>query len=430
LKKLRLRASLLILCLGLMQTVFAAPPPGATTAPYTLSYSAKLATSTGTPVTTPQSIRFSLWSDSDSDPTDYLPAGTINPAAVGYTGWQETHAVTPDSNGLFHVRLGTLNTLPNFTASTHAFLEVDVKPLADPDTNFEVLDPDGNTSNLTDRHPLDSSAFTINADTVDNHDAGSAPGQIPILDGLGYIPITAVPGGTNADSFILDFDNTAVVPTTIKLQFGSALAKVLEYDIAAGWFNFNDNVNVTGNLTVIGTINGVTVNATTVGPYNQSLVYEPEYSDTVIQGDGTNNMGKLEVFFVDTDGIPGNNNVNYYKWTTRQATLQDMDLIMRVTLPSGFTGFQGTPIEFTYRTEDGIAGNNVINMSVEDATGTPITLTGGTGLVSAAYTTANITFGGSPVFTAGQSVTIKIKLAALAAGGAYAGKLKLNYIGR
>jgi hypothetical protein len=376
-------------------------------------------------VTTPQSVRFSLWTNSDSVPADYLPAGTIDPLAPGFTGWQETHTVTPDSSGIFHVRLGTISTLPNFTASSEGFLEVDVKASLLPDTSYEVLDPDGNLANTTDRFPVDSSAYAINADTLDNRDAGTGPGNLVFLDAFSQLPVSTIPGGTNADAFVLDFDNTVTAPQTIKLQFGNTLNKFLEYNQAASWFNFNDNVNITGNLTVTGTINGVTV-----GPYNQTLAYEPEYKDMVIQGDGTNNEGKLEILFADTDGVPGNNNFNQYRWSTTQATLQDMDLILRIKLPEGFTGFQATPIQFIYRTEDGNAANNVVDLSLEDTTGTPVALTGASSLVSASFATANITFGGAPTFTAGQTVTLKIKLSALAGGGAYVGKLSLNYIGQ
>jgi hypothetical protein len=422
--KKSLYALMVILCLGLAQAALAAQPPGITTAPYTVSYSAKLTTAAGTPVTTTQSVRFSIWSDADSDPTDYMPLGTINPAAVGYTGWEETHLVTPDANGLFHVRLGTINTLPNFTLSAHLQLEVDVKASLLPATSYEVLDPDTNA--LIDRFPIDSSAFTINADTVDNMDAGYLPGNMPYLDGTGLLPVGVIPGGTNSDSFILDFDDTvAASPPTIALQFGNTLGKILEYDLAAGWFNFNDDVNITGNLTVTGTINGVTV-----GPYNQTLAYEPEYNDTIYQGDGLNNNGKLEIFYVDADGVPGNSNYNYYMWTTKKAASQDIDLVIRTKLPEGFTGFQATPVEFTYRTADGVLANNQVDVSMEDTAGNPIVLAGASGLVSAAFTTANITFGGGETFTPGQPVTIKIKLTALNAGAAYASTLKLNYIGQ
>jgi hypothetical protein len=74
--------------------------------------------------------------------------------------------------------------------------------------------------------------------------------------------------------------------------------------------------------------------------------------------------------------------------------------------------------------------DNQIDISMEDTTGTPIALTGASGLVSAAFTTAGITFGGAPTFTPGQPVTIKIKLTALNGGASYASNLKLNYIGQ
>jgi hypothetical protein len=425
---------MLVLCLGLSQAVFAAAPPGTTTAPYTLSYSAKLTTSTGTPVTTTQNVRFSIWSDADSDATDYLANGSINTSATGYTGWQETHTITPDANGLFHVKLGTTNTLPNFSASTQTFLEVDIKDSLLADTAYEVLDPDGVTTNTTDRQTITSSAYAINADTVDNHDTGTSAGSIPVLDSNSHLAIGTMPSGTNADTFVLDADNTigapSTAPSTVKLQFGTTLGKTLEYVPASTWFNFNDDVNVTGNLTVTGTINGATVSTSTVGAYNQSLVYDPEYKNMVMQGDGTANNGKLEIFFADTDGTGGNSNFNFYKWTTYQASLQDMDLILRVTLPNGFTSFQSTPIQFTYHTENGNTANNKIDVSVEDTNGTAVSLTGGSSLASAEWTTADITFNGSPTFTAGQAITIKIKQSALTGGAAYSGKLSINYTGR
>ncbi len=415
----------------LMQAVYAAPPPSVTTAPYTISYSAKITDASGNPITTTQQVRFSIWNDADSNATSYLATGAINPLAPNYTGWQETYTLTPDSNGIFHVRLGSINTLPNFTAATQVYLEVDVKPNGAPDTSYQVLDPDGNTANLTDRFPFDSSAYTINADTVDNKDVGTGPNNIPSLDGTGLLPINFMPGGTNADTFVLDFDNTISGPAgSVVLQFGNALGKFLEYDTAAHWFNFNDNLNVSGNLTTTGTINGVTINSTTVGPYNQSMTIEPVYPGATLNQDGTANQGKLENFYVDTDGVPGNSNINYYHWTTQQAALQNIDIIARVTLPEGFVSWQATPVNFTYRTLDGLAADNQVDMTIEDTAGNPVTLTGASGLVSPTFTTANITFGGAPVFTAGQPITIKIKLTASNIGAADAGEISLNYVGR
>lgn len=449
--------------------------PGTTTAPYTVSYSARLTDTGGTPITTAQTVRFSLWTDADFDATDLLGSGAIDPAAGGYAGWFEEHTVTPDSNGLFHVELGSTTTLPNVTLATHVFLQVDVKPSASPLTAYEVLDPTGSTADTTDRHRLNSAFYAINADTVDNADVGTGPGNLVVLDGSSLFPVAVIPGGTNADSFVIDADDS-VGAGTIPLIFGTTLAQVLEYDIGASYFNFSDDVNITGDLTVTGNANfsgssefhmrevadEATADCTTVdevvldttenriyvcvtpgspgtwaatggagGTYAQSIVIEPEYEDGVIVGDGTDNKGKVESFFADTDGDPGNANINYYRWTTRQATIQDIDLVIRVDLPDGFTGFQATPVQLTYRTADGVVANNHIDVEIEDTAGAAIALTGGTGLTSAAaFTTTGITFGGAPTFTAGEQITIKIRPHSISSGFADVGKITINYVGQ
>jgi hypothetical protein len=411
----------LILAMPVMP-VFALP--GDTTAPYTISYSGRL-TSGGLPVITAQNIRFSIWSDDDIDFGDFTVPGGIDTGAAGYAGWYEEHTVTPDANGLFHVRLGSITTLPNFTNDIHKFLQVEVKPLASPETDYEALDPDGDIMNVNDRHPLNSSAFTINSDTVDNRDVGLGAGQIPFLDILSKLSISTIPGGTNNDTFILDFDDTVVSPSPITLQFGSALSKTISYDTLNSWFNFNDDVNIAGNLTITGTLNG-----TNVGPYSQSSVREAAYADSVYQGDGTANEGKLEIFFQDIDGTPGNNNINHYKWSSNQTTLQDFDLITRVTVPENFLSLTATPITLTYKTDTASALDNVINVTVQDTNGANITLSNASNLTSTTFTTTGITFTGAPVFTPGQQFTIKIKLAAKNTGASYAGRLTFNYNGR
>ena len=456
----------------------AAPPPGTSTAPYTISYSGKLTNSTGLPVTTAQSVRFSIWSDADFDATDLLPGGTINPAAVGFTGWQETHAVTPDANGLFNVQLGSVSTLPNFTSSMQKFLEVDIKSSAAPDTSYEVLDPDGNTANLTDRYPLTSTPYAINADTVDNADTGTGVGNIPVLGAGGKLSVNIIPGATTSDLFILDFDDSAGPAGIIAVQFGNTLAKFLEYDAAAGWFNFSDNLHVTGSLSVTGNItaagnvnfstssefhirqvgNIATATCTTAdelvldttsnGIYvctapgspgtwataaipaqSRAMVYEPVYAGAALDADGTNNKGTIEYFFADTDGSPGNLNFNFYKWKTTNAAMQDMDLVLRIPLPQGFVSFAATPLQFTYRTDTANAANNRLDLTVEDTNGSAVPLTGASPLNSTTYATANVTFGGSPTFTAGNAITIRIKMSANNLGAAYASTLRLNYLG-
>jgi hypothetical protein len=419
---------LALLALTASFAVQAAAPPGVTTAPYKLTYTAKLRNAAGVAITTTQSVRFSLWSDADFDGSEIDGLGNIIPAAAGFTGWQETHNITPNAEGIFTVELGTISNFPNFTTSVEKYLQVDVKPVASPLTSFEVLDPDGNIASAVDRKPFNSTPYTINADTVDNRDAGSAPGNLPILNGGGLLDFSILPGGVNQENYILDFDNTIETAGTgsIILQFGNTLGKILEYDLSMLYFNFNDNLNVTGNLSVTG---GLTVGGVPVGPYNQSTVYEPQYADAVISQPGGNNRGKLEIFYVDVDGVPGNDNHNYYEWTTLQPTLQNIHLVIRYRIPEGFSNWSATPVQFDYKTLTANAADNNINIYIEDTAGNPVALTGASNLVSTGWSTANVTFGGAPVFTPGQSMTIKVDLASTNVGSAFAGKLKLNFNG-
>lgn len=468
-------AFVVMLCVvGLNSATMAAPPPGTTTAPYTVSYSARLTDTGGTPITTAQTVRFSLWTDADFDAGDLLGTGAIDPGAGGYAGWFEEHSLTPDANGLFHVDLGTITTLPNVTSATHVYLQVDVKPDASPLTAYEVIDPTGSTADATDRHILNSAFYALNADTVDNADVGTDPGDLVVLNGSGLFEVDYIPGGTNADSFVIDADDS-VAAGTIPLIFGTTLAEVLEYDIGNSYFNFSDDVNITGDLTVTGNANfagssefhmrevadEAAADCTTVnelvldttenriyvctatgspgtwaatggagGTYSQSIILEPEYEDGVIVADGSDNKGKIESFYADTDGDPGNDNFNYYRWTTRQTAMQDIDLTLRVDLPDGFTGFQATPVELTYRTSDGVVATNHIDVEIEDTDGAAVTLAGGTDLTSAAaFTTSGITFGGAPTFTAGEQITIKIKPQTTSSGYTDVGRIIINYVG-
>lgn len=420
-----------IVLMSFINPVFAAAPPGVTTVPYTVSYSARLTDAAGAAITTAQDVRFSIWTSADFVSTDLLLSGAINTGAPNYSGWTETHTVTPDSNGLFQVRLGSTTTLPNFNATADVYLQVEVAPTGSPLTSFQVLDPTGdNTADTNDRFPLDAAAFAINADTLDNHDACTtlgtcAPGQVPFLDGTGLLPIPTIPGGTNADTFILDNNNDS--PGSITLQFGNTLGKFLEYNPTLSWFNFNDNVNITGNLTTTGTINGVTVNSSTVGPYDHSITFDPEYGDGVVQQD-TANIGGKQGTLEELQSIL--DKMNYYHWTTRQGTLQDIFLVVRVNVPEGFSAWQTTPVQLTYRTGTALDTDNRLDVTMTDTAGNPVTLVGATDLTSTTFSTTNITYTGSPTFTPGQAFNVTIKLSATSAGSADAGRLQFNYNGR
>ncbi|MDD5056069.1 MAG: hypothetical protein PHZ00_07445, partial [Candidatus Peribacteraceae bacterium] len=247
---------------GLLMTLAPGRAHAAGTVPQKMVYNGQLLNSAGQSITGSQSIRFSYWSSSDAVSSDTTGAGAINPDAPAYAGWQETHTVTPDAHGYFSVELGSLTPLPDLSALPAAtlmslFLQVEVKPVAAAETLFELLDIDP-TSDQIDRSGMLSVPFALNADRVDQRHVGTGSGNIAILGSGGVLPTAIVPGGTNSGAFVLDVDGNASGDLT--LQFGGLLQKTLSYSVEDGTFRFNDSVDIRGNLTVTGLINGMDLN--------------------------------------------------------------------------------------------------------------------------------------------------------------------------
>lgn len=158
----------------------------------------------------------------------------------------------------------------------------------------------------------------------------------------------------------------------------------------------------------------------------KTAIFHAEYEDTTIQGDGTANKGLLSSYFADAGGT---SKYNYYEWTTRSPAIQDVDITISFRLPEDFQSFSATPLSILYQTSDGVLATNQIDVTLYDTTGTAVPLTGGTDLANAGWTTAGITFGGAPTFTAGDVVTLVIKPQTTSAGYARVSDLIFNYDG-
>ncbi len=151
-------------------------------------------------------------------------------------------------------------------------------------------------------------------------------------------------------------------------------------------------------------------------------VLHPEFKDTAYQGDGADNVGQMSV---TNDGTSKN---NYYLWSSTRSSLQDYDVYIRATLPQHFKGWKSNPITLNYRTSSASASDNRLDVTLFDTAGNAVTLNGGSSLVSASWTTAAMTFSGTPTWTAGQNFLLKIKVSAKSAAEAHIGDLELRYV--
>ena len=491
----------------------------ATTGPQKFVYNGHLLDTSGNPVTAAHTLRFSQWRSADYVTGDITATGAIHTGATDYAGWTEEHTVTPDSKGYFSVELGSVNALPNLANMTAAqlsslFLQVEVKASAQSNLAYELMDINGGSTTV-DRSAILSLPFAQNADLLDQRDVGTGSGSIPYLHSGGLLPTSMVPGGTNRDAFTIDADSTA--SGTVTLQFGQTLAKTLVYDIVNGYFKFNDDVYIQGDLTVTGLINGLnlsslvssndtylrvssgaglTVNVgggsyrlngvmtnylgasgisvnnnatnylffTSTGltvntsgfPTDKSVLplaqvvssggtirqitdrrvlssndremnvvqeLHAEYPNTSYKGDGAENVGQLGL---DNDGTVQR---NYYRWTSTRSSLQDYDILVNVTLPADFVRWSTTPLSLTYRSATANTDDNKADVAVFDTAGNAVTLTGSaSSLVSTSWVTGQMHYSGSPTWTAGQDIQIRIRVFAKDANTIDIAGLKLQYV--
>jgi len=377
---------------------------GAASVPVSHSYDGRLLYSSGSAITTGVNIRLSYWSNADVNPGDVAGDGSINTGATNYLTWQETHAVTPDSNGYFSVEMGSLSALPaysSFPAGTSVFLQVEVKSASGANTDFEILDP-VTADSAVDRTAILSVPYASMAETLQHRSIGTGSGSIPLLLSGGLLPVSTVPGGTNRDTFTIDANNDA---QDITLQFGTALAETLTFSTSDGRFEFSDDVHVEGNLTVTGTINGVDL-STLDDPttHDRLIVLHPAYQSAAFQGDGTDNIGQLAV---SHDNL---NLKNFYTWTSTRTGLQDYDVLVRFTLPEDFSGWNNS-MTIEYRSTSADSANNKLDIQVYDTIGVPVTLSGSAlSLAGTSWSSTHLEFAGTPTWTAGQEMMIRLKV--------------------
>jgi hypothetical protein len=154
----------------------------------------------------------------------------------------------------------------------------------------------------------------------------------------------------------------------------------------------------------------------------EELTFSPLFHGAGLAGDGTNNVGRMMLV---TDGTPPQTT---YRWTSTRSSLQDFDIVLTIALPTGFLGFDGaTPISVDYRTENAVSADANLAVTMSDGAGNAVNLTGtSTDLASPGWTTTLLGMTGTPTFTAGQTVTMRIKFSAKNDASAWLGKIRLR----
>jgi len=152
------------------------------TVPHSINYQWMVYNSEWNPIDYSLDFRFSLWKNWDFKNSDILENWEIKTWTWWFAGFQEVQTLKPDNNWFFHTAIGKNIPLPKLNSKIHKYLQIEVKPVDLDEASYEVLDIDSDINNITDRRVINSSAYAINADNVDNHSVWTNSWEIVVLN--------------------------------------------------------------------------------------------------------------------------------------------------------------------------------------------------------------------------------------------------------
>ena len=176
---------------------------------------------------------------------------------------------------------------------------------------------------------------------------------------------------------------------------------------------------------------------------SKEIILSPEYPGATLSIDGgSSNQGSM------TSDNTGSGSAwrNYYEWSSTQTSLNDYSVLVRVTLPQDFSGWEvgscpGTTcaLEVEYMTGTASTVDNAASLQLNNATDTPgstvcsVSDVASTSWASMSCTGATLDDGSAPEWdAAGETAVLRLKLKAKSTGGALTrvGDIKLRYKAR
>ncbi len=255
--------------------------------------------------------------------------------------------------------------------------------------------------------------------------AGSDEGKLRVSSGAG-LSVNITGGAYRINGDVTDFAGASgvAVPanTTSQVFIGSGGLTVRTSGFPTDE-SFIRLAEVITNGTNVTQINDFRVVLSDDREQTTEVNLHAEFQNASYQADATENTGQLSV---SLDNITQR---NFYLWNSTRATLQDYDVVVRVSLPADFARWDSAPLSVSYRTTSADVTNSKVDVSLFDTNGTPVALGGSaTGLASTSWGTSALTFDTGATWTAGQEFLIKFKLYAKDNYQAHIGSMKLKYV--
>ena len=182
---------------------------------------------------------------------------------------------------------------------------------------------------------------------------------------------------------------------------------------------------ISGDKMVISTENGQVVYYGSARR-TKKITLNAEYTGSVLDaGTGSNNSGLM------TSSMDLSNRMNYYKWTTSQATNQSYDVVVQVPIPTDFDGWASSnPLSIASYTSD--TTNGTIKIEARDSSNTVrCDFISVTPVATNAWATNNTGCTlDSGTYTAGDYMTLRVRMQSPTGGNVRVGAINLSYLSK
>ena len=291
--------------------------------------------------------------DSTSD-TNYLANNTLGGGSINDAGTGTIYAGQQDSNGYFGfkattTRLGLGNVSPAYT--------LDVTGDINTTTGYRINGTAGASVTCSGgqflQNPVVSGGIVTGGSCVGG--GGGGVSVVGALDGGTYSANGASISGSTIYLQAATNTHVGLVTTTDQTFAGN---KTFSGTIQVG--DATNNMTLSSDFSVTGRIFKGN------GRPTKRIMLTAEYSGSVLDaGSGANNTGTM------ISGVNVTDRMNYYKWTTTQATNQDYDVVVQVPIPKDFDGFTSTnPVRISTYSSD--LTNGTVQMEMRDSSNTVI----------------------------------------------------------
>ena len=221
----------------------------------------------------------------------------------------------------------------------------------------------------------------------------------------------------SGDTLVKDTSSTA-------FQVTDASSNILfTADTSTGTITFG-----TGSNTVIFTASGG-LQASGTAQHVKSIALSAEYAGAVLDAQSdtagpvdcsANNSGTM------TSGFDSSNHMNYYNWTSSSGTTQCYDVVAQVTVPNDWASWASSdPINIQTKTDN--TSNSAVSFEILNGSGTADGYYNyGSWTVGTSWADSGST-GFNGTYTAGSTITFKIRLSAKSGANVKVGNITLNY---